>query len=96
MKKRTKINRAAMLETPAPIRSKQAEQARARANAVRQHTRERKARFDAAHAKGMDALAVRDHDALGKAIREEADLIAEQTREIGTSPARGTVQKRQR
>jgi hypothetical protein len=63
----------ALLETPSqPERSiKIAKDLREMAEATRQRTRESKARFDAAHKKGMDALHRRDHEALGQALAEE-------------------------
>jgi hypothetical protein len=48
---------------------------------------EQKARFDAAHAKGMKGLRDGDYQALDEAIREERDIIAESTPRRRVAPA---------
>jgi hypothetical protein len=65
---------------------------------ARQHTRKEKARFDAAHRKGMDALRRRDLDALDEAITEEAAAIASMASGTpapsGTPPRKHAAKKR--
>ena len=56
---------------------KAAQQARTAAKTARKLTHERKARFEAAHAKGMEALANHDYQALSEAIQEEREVIDE-------------------
>jgi hypothetical protein len=61
-----------------PINAADCYSARGRSAAKR--TRERKKRFDAAHAKGMKALHDGDYNALDEAIREEREIVKENAR----------------
>ena len=45
---------------------------------IRRRTRANKARFDAAHRKGMDALRRHDYATLGEAVAEESAAIDDQ------------------
>jgi hypothetical protein len=70
-------------------RRKLAAQVRKEAGAVREETRARKARFDAAHAKGMAALKARDFDAMNEAIQEEKAAIRPRRAAKAKPPNRG-------
>jgi len=46
-------------------------------------TKRRKARFDSAHKKGMDAIARKEYDTFSEVITEEEAIIDEQIRSAG-------------
>ena len=62
--------------------------------ASRKKNRQRKARFDAAHAKGMKALAKHDYKVLDKAIREERDIVGEITEAMKDKKAAAPKRKK--
>jgi hypothetical protein len=77
-----------------PSDEKRLRNAHEQIEASRKKNRERKARFDAAHAKGMKALAKHDHGILDKAIREEGDIVGEITEAIKTKNAAAPQRKK--
>jgi len=79
-------------ETPSPpagdpSNGKRLRKAHERIEASREKNRQRKARFDEAHAKGMKALVKHDYGALDEAIREEGDIVGEITEDISKKAA---------
>lgn len=83
---------AALSRTPPPPArdlsdGKRLRKAHEQIEASRTKNRQRKARFDAAHAKGMKALAKHDYGVLEEAIREEGDIVGEITEAINKKAA---------
>lgn len=69
-----------------------AKQIRAAAAALKKDTKARKKRFDAAHAKGMDALRSHDFVALDEAMAEERAIVDEGP--LSSARTKGTPLKR--
>ena len=70
------------------------------AKQTRTRIRELKAKFDAAHKKGMKGLSAGDYAALDNAVREESEILEEQSAVINEhlaragAPARNDRRKR--
>jgi hypothetical protein len=83
---------AALLPAPPPpagdpSNGKRVRKSHEQIEASREKNRQRKARFDAAHAKGMKALAKHDYGVLDEAIGEEGDIVGEMTEAINRKAA---------
>lgn len=87
-----------MTRRKAPLPAETSQQTSDDAAQIRERTRANKARFDAAHRKGMDALRRHDYATLGEAVAEESAAIDDQVAggapsKPETAPRKHTVEK---